>query len=101
MKRHHDMGGDPAGPVEPTDHPAEPWAKLITATVAALRARGHSNLDETRRFIEDLPAQDYDRPYFERWAEALVAMLDTKGMVSRAEIEARMEKLKDGLEAKR
>jgi len=100
MKRHHDLGGDPAGPVTLSDHPTEPWAKLITATMAALRARGYSTIDETRRVIEDLPPEDYDRAYFERWAEALVALLDEKGMVSRAEVEARMAKLRAELEAK-
>lgn len=99
MKRHHDMGGDPAGPVSLSDHPTEPWEKLITAIRAALRARGFDNLDETRRYIEDLPPEDYDRPYFQRWAEALVTELETKGITTRAEIEARMAKLRSELEA--
>jgi hypothetical protein len=101
MKRHHDMGGDSAGPVTLADHPVEPWEKLINAIRAALRARGFDNLDETRRYIEDLPPEDYDRPYFQRWAEALVTELETKGVVTRVEIEARMEKLRAELEARK
>jgi hypothetical protein len=101
MKRHHDMGGDPAGPVTLSDHPVEPWEKLINAIRAALRARGFDNLDQTRRYIEDLPPEDYDRPYFQRWAEALVTELETKGVVTRVEIEARMEKLRAELEARK
>jgi hypothetical protein len=101
MKRHHDMGGDPAGPVSLSDHPTEPWEKLITAIRAALRARGFDNLDETRRYIEDLPPADYDRPYFQRWAEALVTELETKGITTRAEIEARMDKLRGELETRK
>ena len=101
MKRHHDLGGEPAGPGELSDHPTEPWAKLINATMAALRARGYSTIDETRRIIEDLPPEDYDRPYFERWAEALVVLLEEKGLVRRAEVEERMRKLRAELEAKR
>lgn len=95
------MGGDPAGPVSPTDHPTEPWEKMITAIRAALRARGFDNLDETRRYIEDLPPEDYDRPYFQRWAEALVCELEDKGVTTRTEIVERMEKLRAELEARK
>jgi hypothetical protein len=27
MRRYHDIGGQPAGPVDTSDHPTEPWAK--------------------------------------------------------------------------
>ncbi len=99
MKRHHDIGGDTAGPVNPSDHPVEPWAKMLTATLGALRSRGYSTVDELRRHIEDLPPEVYDQPYFERWAEAITDLLDEKGMVSRAEIEARVEALRAKLQA--
>ena len=101
MKRYHDMGGDPAGPVVLSDHPVEPWAKLITATMNALRARGYGTVDATRRTIEDLPPEVYDQPYFERWAEALVLMLEEKGLATRAEIEARIETMRAELGAKK
>jgi hypothetical protein len=67
----------------------EPWAKTLTAIVGALRAQGLSRVDELRRPIEDLAPQDYDRPYFERWAEALCDLLEEQGFTSRAEIEPR------------
>ena len=35
-QRQHDMGGMPAGPIDLTEHPAEPWAKLITSLRAAM-----------------------------------------------------------------
>jgi hypothetical protein len=93
MKRHHDLGGEPGGPIDPTAHPVEPWAKLITATVGALRSRGQMTVDELRRTIEDLPPQIYDQPYFERWAEALAILLDEKGLAPSAEVGACMERL--------
>src|SRR5438128_4841565 len=83
MRRHHAM---------------EPWAKTLTAIVGALRAQGLSRVDELRRHIEDLAPQDYDRPYFERWAEAFCDLLEEKGFTSRAEIEARMAAMKAELE---
>ena len=100
MKRHHDLGGEPGGPIDPTTHPVEPWAKLITATVGALRSRGLMTVDELRRCIEDLPPELYDRPYFERWAEALAVLLDEKGFAPSAEVGERMERMLCELETK-
>ena len=56
MQRQHDMGGMPAGPVEPDSPPTAPWAKLITATVGALREKKLMTVDEMRRALEDLPS---------------------------------------------
>jgi len=100
MRRYHDIGGQPAGPIDTDDHYTEPWAKTLTAIVGALREQGLSRVDELRRHIEDLPPQDYDRPYFERWAEAICDLLEEKGLTSRAEIEARMATIKAELEAR-
>lgn len=94
MRRHHDLGGEPAESISFAEHEAEPWAKLVNATFLALRSRGFLTIDEVRRFIEDLPPELYDRAYFERWAEALVALLDEKQLVSRGEIAARLDELK-------
>jgi hypothetical protein len=100
MKRHHDLGGEPGGPIDPAAHPVEPWAKLITATVGWVRSRGLITVDELRRTIEDLPPEIYDQPYFERWAEALAILLDEKGLAPSAEVGARMEQLLAEREAK-
>ena len=48
MRRYHDMGGQPAGPIDTSDHAMEPWAKTLTAIVGALRAQGLSRVDELR-----------------------------------------------------
>ncbi len=79
-----------ASAVDTSAHDTEPWAKLITATVSALRSRGYSSIDEMRRYLEGLPEEVYNQPYFERWAEALCNMLEDKGIVSRQEVEDRM-----------
>ena len=100
MRRYHDIGGQPAGPIDTSDHAVEPWAKMLTAMLLALREQGLSGVDELRRHIEDLAPEDYDRPYFERWAEAICDLLEEKGFTSRAEIEARMAALKAALETR-
>ena len=38
MRRYHDMGGQPEGPIDTADHATEPWAKTLTAILGALRA---------------------------------------------------------------
>lgn len=94
MQRQHDMGGMKAGPVDPDGAPTRPWAKLITATVGALRAEKLMTVDEMRRALEDLPSEQYDRSYFERWAEALTDLLEEKGLTTHAEIDSRMEAIR-------
>lgn len=101
MRRHHDMGGNPAGPIELDEHPTEPWAKTLTAIFSAVREKGLTTVDELRRHLEDLPPEVYDRGYFERWAEAACDHLEEKGMLTRAEVEARMDKIKADLEAEK
>ncbi len=98
MQRQHDMGGMPAGPVDPESPPTRPWAKLLTATVNALREEKLMTVDEMRRALEDLPKDQYDLYYFERWAEALSDLLEEKGLASHAEIESRMAAVRRRLE---
>ncbi len=97
-RRQHDMGGQPAGPIDLGEHATEPWEKLITAMVATLRDRGLSRVDELRRAIEDLSPEDHGKPYFERWSAAILDLWQEKGFITRAEVEARMAEIKKRLE---
>ena len=99
MQRQHDLGGQPGGPIETESPPTTPWAKLITATVGALREHKLMTVDEMRRALEDLPKEQYDKEYFERWAEALCDLLGEKGLLTDDEVRARMAKLRDTLES--
>ena len=101
MKRQHDLGGEPAGPIDVSHHEAEPFGKLFTAVFTALRQHDVTNVDELRRTLEDLPKAVYDQPYYERWGEALCNLLEEKGIVTRDEIENRMAELKTEIEAAR
>lgn len=92
-RRYHDMGGEPAGPVDPSTHEAEPWQKLITALRNAL-GDDYCRVDELRRALEDLRPEDYDLPYFERWAVAMVNLFCEKGLFSRAEWDAKMAEVR-------
>lgn len=99
MRGQHDLGGLAAGPIEIADHDPAPWEKLVMALFQSLRSRGHLTVDELRRALEDLPADEYAKPYFERWSEAIANILEEKGLATRAEISARMDALREKLDA--
>lgn len=96
-RMHHDMGGRPAGPVSLAQHEIQPWEKRIEAILRCmqLRAPPAITIDELRRGIEELPPATYDTlGYYERWISSLVNILVEKGLLTRAEIEARLAALK-------
>jgi hypothetical protein len=89
MRRHHDMGGAPAGPVEPNEHAVEPWEKRVDAILRVLLAKGVLTLDELRRGVEELGPGAYDElGYFERWIASITNLLVEKGIVGVHEVGA-------------
>lgn len=97
-QRQHDMGGMEAGPIESDEHATEPWAKMITSLAASLRDYDIMRIDELRRALEDLPEDIYEQDYFERWSEAMVNLLEEKGLLTRDEVMGKMDALKAQLE---
>jgi hypothetical protein len=100
MRRHHDMGGLPAGPVDLEPRAHAPWEKRVAALLNVL-ARGDRpvmTVDEMRRAIEDMGAAEYDRlGYYERWIHAITRILIERGVLDvdglgrkLAEVEARV-----------
>ena len=89
MRRHHDMGGLPAGPVDRHEHDHAPWEHKVDAILRLLLARGLLSLDELRRGVEDLGPGIYDElGYFERWISSISNLLLEKGIVSVQELGA-------------
>jgi hypothetical protein len=87
LRRHHDMGGLPAGPVERSEHALEPWEKKVDAILRLLLAKGLITLDELRRGVEDLGPGAYDElSYFERWITSISNNLLEKGVVNVSEL---------------
>ncbi len=99
MRSHHDMGGLPAGKVEPSEHDYALWEKRVDALMMLLghKSRQLVRTDELRRNIESLGAEAYDKmTYYERWMHAICQTLIQRGVISvdelgrkLAEIEAR------------
>lgn len=95
-RSHHDMGGQPAGRVEPTEHDYVDWERRIDAMAVLLWGLKGTNklltVDEHRRAIESLPPQMYDSmSYYEKWIYALAQCLIARGVITSAELARKME----------
>lgn len=82
-RRHHDVGGLAAGPVDTSTHDLDAWEKRTDALVYLLSARKAIRVDELRRAIESLgPAEYADATYYHRWLHALTRLLLEKGVLT-------------------
>ena len=102
MRRHHDMGGLDAGPVEQAEHDYSPWEKRVDAIMRLVGddKRQLMTVDELRRGIEDLGPGAYDElNYYERWISSITNILIEKGVISIDELGRRMEDVKARWEA--
>ena len=101
MKGYHDMGGEPAGPIDTANHELALWEKRVEAILVLLRARGIVVTDENRRSLESLGASVYlNSTYAERRIMAAANNLILKGVITveelarkLAEVEQRREQL--------
>jgi hypothetical protein len=86
------MGGLPGGLVDVTaSRDFAPWQKRVEATVrlALMSPKNRFTVDQFRRAIEELPADVYDSlTYFEKWIAALSSLLVSRGVLTKAEIDA-------------
>lgn len=102
MRRHHDMGGLDAGPVDLDEPVHQPWEKQVYAIVRLLN-RGDEpvmRVDEMRRNIEDLGPGTYDAlGYYARWINAVARVLLEKGVITVDELGTRMAEVEARLKA--
>ena len=90
----HDMGGEPAGPIDTVDHGMKFWEKQANALRNTLTSRKVIRLDELRRAAEDLGPRYYELEYFQRTTEALRRVLIEHGYFTEAELEAKMAEVR-------
>ena len=86
----HDRGGRPTdAPIDRSEHELEDWEVLTDALVGALGMKGVMNVDELRRGIESMPADEYERAsYYERWLYSVESILTEKGILQPGELDA-------------
>src|SRR3546814_9861354 len=91
-RRHHDMGGLDAGPVEQAGHDHAAWEKRIDAIRGLLTKRGLITVDEMRRGIEDLGHGAYDElSYYERWLSSEIGRAHVCTAVTKAHPGCRLQ----------
>ncbi|MBY0439911.1 MAG: nitrile hydratase subunit beta [Burkholderiales bacterium] len=94
MGKHvHDMGGDPAGPIDHGEHARTLFDQRVDAMLRLLAhpQKGYFTVDAMRRSIESLDPQAYHGlGYYERWMRAVRQLAIERGLVSQAALEQRM-----------
>lgn len=93
LRRHHDMGGLDAGPVEQGEHSHAPWEKRTDAIMRLVsdKKRGLMTVDELRRGIEEIGPNAYDDlNYYERWITSITNILLEKGVIHVDELGRKM-----------
>lgn len=97
-RRHHDMGGMDAGPVQRSEHKFEPWENKTDAILRLLSdsKRGPVlRIDELRRGIEEMGPGVYDElTYYERWIASMANILLEKGVITVDELGRKIEEVK-------
>jgi hypothetical protein len=95
---HHDMGGEPAGRIQRTEHDYADWERRIDAMAVLLWGiKGgpkRLSVDEHRKNIEALPPEAYDRlSYYEKWIASLTQCLIQRGLITSEELGRKMEEV--------
>ncbi len=97
MRGYHDIGGDPAGPVPQKDLPWLHWEKQVEAVRNLLgdSMRRLVSLDEMRRGFESFGVEKYKAlSFYRRRLEAMIDILEEKGVVTRAEMQEKLDNIK-------
>jgi hypothetical protein len=97
MRGYHDIGGDPAGPVPQQELPWLHGEKQVEAVRNLLgdSMRRLVSLDEMRRGFESFGVEKYKAlSFYRRRLEAMVDILEEKGVVTRAEIDEKLADVK-------
>jgi len=90
----HDMGGLPAGTVQPGEHDYALWEKRVDALLVLLTKKGLMTVDELRRNIEGLGLDAYDKmSYYERWIYSITQTLIQRGIISIDELGRKMSEV--------
>ncbi len=95
QRQNHDMGGQPAGRVVPSEHDYADWERRVDALSVILGTEKKITVDERRRAIESLPPEAYDAMgYYERWTAALAQTLVLRGMITTEELARKMAEVR-------
>ena len=97
-RSYHDMGGLPAGKVEPAEHEYAEWERRVDAMMMLLSGvsggKRRMTVDELRKNIESIPPATYDRMnYYERWVTSLTQTVLQRGLITTDDLTRKMEQV--------
>jgi hypothetical protein len=93
----HDVGGLEFGAIHREEHDLALWEKRTDAMLRLLTGpeKRAFTVDGMRRVIEDYGQQQYDRTtYYEKWIRAVRNLVVEQGILTREEVEARMDQVR-------
>ena len=96
MPKVHDRGGWPnEDPIDQSEHEMEEWERKVDALNGVLGDLGLKTSDQLRRAIESMDLATYESlAYYEKWTAAMETLLVEQGVMTTAEIDVKMETLK-------
>ena len=92
-----DIGGLPAGEIDTHEHEPTLVERRVDAMMMLMRAKPRAfwGADENRRTIESLTPEFYEgSAYYERWVVVMRSLLVEKGILSEAEITAKLDEVR-------
>ena len=92
-----DIGGLASGSIDRHEHEPTLTERRIDAMMMLMRQKPRAfwGADENRRTIESLTPDFYERAqYYERWVVAMRRLLVEKGLLTEAEIEAKLREVR-------
>ncbi len=91
----HDLGGLPAGPIDPSTHDYALWEKRVDALMMLATARGLFTVDGLRRALEDMGPDSFETlTYYERWIAAVNRNLIEAGAYTTAELAQKLSEVR-------
>jgi len=92
----HDLGGLPGGPIDRSQHAPTPFEERVDALMMVLtNQHGIYKVDSLRRTIEGLDKRAYTHmAYYEKWIYGIRAMLVEQGVLTDAEIDAKIGEIR-------
>jgi hypothetical protein len=96
----HDVGGQPEGPVNVSDHELTPFEKHCHALLNVLDNHKLVNTEEKRRGVEELGEVIIGTlSYYQRWAVSAAKVLNEKGLITTQELGRKMDVVRARLTA--
>ena len=87
----HDVGGQPAGPVDMAEHELTPFEKHCHALLVVLDTHKLVNMEEKRRGVEEMGEVIIGTlSYYQKWAVSAAKILNEKGLVTTEELGRKM-----------